>query len=286
MALWQATSAGTTTVNPPPSPVPHSSQPAAGAGAQPAPRSVDVLGVRVDDVTYDEALGILRTAIRQRVPHIVTTPNPEIVMQARGGPALRAALDRAALNIPDGIGLLLAARLAGDRLRQHVQGTDLVLRLAAESPANGWRWFLLGGLGDVAERAAAALRAQYPGLQVAGAAPGSPLPADDEATRALVRRAGRVDVLLVAYGAPKQERWLDRNLAALEIPVGIGVGGVFNYLAGDAPRAPSWVRRLHLEFLHRLLTQPWRWRRQLALPVFAVLAVASAARQRLARARR
>ncbi|HYW87910.1 MAG TPA: WecB/TagA/CpsF family glycosyltransferase, partial [Chloroflexota bacterium] len=145
----------------------------------------------------------------------------------------------------------------------------------------GWRWFLLGGMGDVSARAAAALQRAYPGLQVAGAMPGSPLESDDADVRAAIQAAGRVDVILVAYGAPKQERWLDRNLATLGIPVGIGVGGVFNYLSGDAPRAPRWLRRLHLEWLHRLLTQPWRWRRQLALPQFAAAAVAEAMRRRI-----
>ena len=111
--------------------------------------------------------------------------------------------------------------------------------------------------------------------------PGSPLPDDDAATVARSRAAGRVDVILVAYGAPKQERWLDRNLAVLDIPVGIGVGGVFNYLSGATPRAPTWVRRLHFEWLHRLVTQPWRWRRQLALPMFGALAIAEAVRGRL-----
>jgi len=236
-------------------------------------RSVDVLGVRVDDVTYAEALRLVRRAITTRTPHVVTTPNPELVMLARRDPAFSAVLARAALNIPDGVGLLLAARLRGERLRQHVQGTDLVLELAAESARAGYRWFLLGGHGDVAARAAAALRRANPGLAIVGAAPGSPLPGDDRATRALIGAAGPVDVLLVAYGAPKQEQWLDRNLAALGVPVGIGVGGVFNYLAGDAPRAPAWLRRLSLEWLHRLVTQPWRWRRQLALPVFVALAV-------------
>jgi N-acetylglucosaminyldiphosphoundecaprenol N-acetyl-beta-D-mannosaminyltransferase len=235
----------------------------------------------VDDVTYAEALTILRQAIQARVPHVVTTPNPEIVMLARQDPALQAALNRSALNIPDGIGLLLAARLAGDRLRAHVQGTDLVLMLAAESAARGERWFLLGGYGDVAARAAGVLRAQFPGLEVAGAVPGSPLAKDDAPTRAAILSAGRIDVLLVAYGAPKQEAWLDRNLAALGIPVGIGVGGVFNYLSGTAPRAPAWVRRIHFEWLHRLISQPWRWRRQIALPVFGGLAFAQAVRRRL-----
>ncbi len=256
----------------------------ATAHVRPA-RGVDVLGVRIDDVTYHESMAILRRAIAERSPHVVTTPNPEIVMAARADPDFRAVLNRAALNIPDGVGLLLAARFAGDRLREHVQGTDLVLRLAAESPAAGYRWFLLGGWGDAGERAASALRTWYPGIQVVGAAPGSPWPEDDEATRALIRAAGPVDVVLVAYGAPKQERWLDRNLTALGIPVGIGVGGVLNYFAGDAPRAPAWMRRLHFEWLHRLLTQPWRWRRQLALPRFGLLAIAHGLRCRLGTAR-
>src|SRR5204863_7305352 len=124
---------------------------------------------------------------------------------------------------------------------------------------------------------------QFPGLSVVGADPGSPWPADDARVRQQIAATGRVDVILVAYGAPKQERWLDRNLAALEIPVGIGVGGVFNYLSGTAPRAPAWLRRLHGEWLHRLITQPWRWRRQLALPQFAALAVVEAIRKRAER---
>ncbi len=244
-------------------------------------RSVDVLGVRVDDVTYPETLALLRAAIASGEPTVVTTPNPEFVMAAKQDPGFRAILSRAALNIPDGIGLVLAARLSGDRVREHVQGTDLVLKLAAESPKAGYRWFLLGGWGDASSRAGRALEARYPGLEIAGAAPGSPRVEDDEATRTTIRAAGRVDVILVAYGAPKQEAWLDRNLAVLGIPVGIGVGGVFNYLSGDAPRAPEWMRRLHLEWLHRLVTQPWRWRRQLSLPRFALLALAEAVRRRV-----
>jgi len=246
-------------------------------------KSVDVLGVRIDDVTYAEALTMLLAALESREPHVVTTPNPEIVLLARADPSFRSVLNRAALNIPDGIGLVLAARMAGDRLREHVQGTDLVLRLAAASAVSGSRWYLLGGAPGVAAAAATALAQQFPGLIIAGASPGSPWPADDDAVGDSIRAAGRVDVLLVAYGAPKQERWLDRNLAALAIPVGIGVGGVFNYLSGATPRAPLWMRRAHLEWLHRLVSQPWRWRRQLALPRFAALALGAALRARLTR---
>jgi N-acetylglucosaminyldiphosphoundecaprenol N-acetyl-beta-D-mannosaminyltransferase len=243
-------------------------------------RSVDVLGVRIDDVTYTEALRLLLAGIDTRSPRVVTTPNPEIVMLARSDPDFRAVLNRSGLNIPDGIGLILAARLARQVLRQHVQGTDLVLQLAAESARRGQRWYLLGGEADTARRAAEVLQAQFPGLTVAGADPGSPWPADDTWVRDKIAAVGPVDVILVAYGAPKQERWLDRNLADLNIPVGIGVGGVFNYLSGTVPRAPGWMRRLHFEWLHRLVTQPWRWRRQLVLPVFAALALREAVRTR------
>ncbi|MCC6176028.1 MAG: WecB/TagA/CpsF family glycosyltransferase [Chloroflexi bacterium] len=238
---------------------------------------MDVLGVRVDDVTYDETIALVDRFIAEGTPHIVTTPNPEFVMVARAEPNFRALLGRTALNIPDGVGLLLAARLFGERFREHVRGTDLVELLAAHGGRRGQRWYLLGAADGVAAEAACRLRARHPGLQIVGAAPGSPSPTDDVATRATITAAGPVDLILVAYGAPAQERWLERNLGPLGIPVGIGVGGVFNFLSGRVPRAPRWVQQLELEWCHRLLVQPWRWRRQLALPRFLLLAVASAA---------
>ena len=241
--------------------------------------------MRVDDVTYDEALALIEGWIAEGGPHVVTTPNPEIVMRARGEPSFRATLQRAALNVPDGVGLLLAARLRGVRFREHVRGTDLVHRLAALGASRGHRWYLLGAADGMARKAADRLQAQYPGLTVAGAEPGSPRPEDDAATGAMIQAAGPIDVILVAYGAPAQERWLERNLGPLAIPVGIGVGGVLNFLSGEVPRAPAWMRRLELEWLHRLVVQPWRWKRQLELPKFVGLAALDAVR-RAARRRR
>jgi N-acetylglucosaminyldiphosphoundecaprenol N-acetyl-beta-D-mannosaminyltransferase len=238
--------------------------------------------VRVDDVTYDEAVALIERFILEGGPHLVTTPNPEIVMAARAEPSLRALLDRTTLNIPDGIGLLVAARLLGGRLREHVRGTDLVERLAARGAALGHRWYLLGAAPGVAHEAAGRLAARHPDLRIVGAAPGSPRSEDDARVRGEIAQAGPVDLILVAYGAPAQERWLDRNLGPLGIPVGIGVGGVFNYLSGRAPRAPLWMRRLELEWLHRLLTQPRRLRRQLALPDFLAFALVIATRRALA----
>jgi N-acetylglucosaminyldiphosphoundecaprenol N-acetyl-beta-D-mannosaminyltransferase len=238
----------------------------------------------VDDVTHAEALARCVALAEERQPRYVVTPNPEFVVVARRDPELRRILNAADLSIPDGGGLLLAARLWGQPLREQVRGTDLVHLLAAVGAPAGQRWFLLGGAPGVAEAAARALLERYPGLQIAGTAAGSPAPADDAAARAAIRAAAPVDILLVAYGAPGQELWMARNLAALPVAVSIGVGGVLDYLAGRVRRAPAWVRGLGLEWLFRLLVQPWRWRRQLALLRFALAVLRELPRWR-ARAR-
>lgn len=232
-------------------------------------RSYYVLGMRVDDVTFDESLGLIDGWIRSGGTHRVVTPNPEFAMAARRDPDFRRVLNGSSLAIPDGIGLMLAVLLAGHRIRQHVRGTDLVHRTAALCARKGYRIFLLGAAPGVAEVAAARLVRENPGLQVAGTHAGHHHPEHDADTRAAVSRAGRVDLLLVAFGAPRQEKWLDRNQASLGIPCGMGVGGVFDFLAGRSRRAPAWVRRLEMEWLYRLATEPWRWRRQLSLPAFA-----------------
>jgi N-acetylglucosaminyldiphosphoundecaprenol N-acetyl-beta-D-mannosaminyltransferase len=251
------------------------------AGA-PQLHAVEVLGVRVHDVSYDEALEAIEGFVQAGGPHRVVTPNPEIVVAAQHDLGYRSILNGADLALPDGIGLILAAGLAGRRLRAHVRGSDLIERLAERSAAAAWRWFLLGGAPGVAAEAAARLAKRYPGLRIAGAIPGSPDPAEDLNMRRAIAEAAPVHVLLVAYGAPRQERWIARNQAALDVPIQMGVGGVFNFLAGRSHRAPIWVRRLELEWAYRLATEPWRWRRQLALPRFAALAVAEAIRLRMA----
>jgi N-acetylglucosaminyldiphosphoundecaprenol N-acetyl-beta-D-mannosaminyltransferase len=232
--------------------------------------SRSVLGVRVDDVTYDEAIQAIDGFVRAGGSHIVTTPNPEFVMMAQADREFMSLLNSVALAIPDGVGLLWAARLSGLPFREHVRGTDLILRLAGHSARAGFRWFLLGAAPGVAEQAARALLARQPELRIAGTYAGLASAAGDKEALSAIAAAGGADIVLVAYGAPAQERWMARNLEAAGVPVGIGVGGVFNYLAGVAPRAPAWLRAMELEWLHRLVTQPWRWRRQLALPQFVL----------------
>lgn len=243
------------------------------------PRRVGVLGVGVDDVIPAEAVALLAHWIDEGRPRVVVTPNPEMVMLARRDTAFAHDLAAADLAVPDGVGLLWAARLLGTPLRARVPGSVLVPHLAAASARRGDRWFLLGAGPGVAAEAGQVLAALYPGLRIVGTFAGDAAPAGDVATRAAVQAAGGVDVLLVAYGAPRQEAWMARN-RDLGIPVMVGVGGVFNYLTGRSRLAPVWMRRVGLEWLYRLVTEPWRWRRQLALPHFAALALVEAARRR------
>jgi N-acetylglucosaminyldiphosphoundecaprenol N-acetyl-beta-D-mannosaminyltransferase len=233
-------------------------------------RGVRILGVWVDDVTYEELLARLDDFVATEGAHQVTTVNPEFVMAARRDPNFRAILNAAALCLPDGVGLLWAGRILGRPLRQRVTGSDGVWNIAGLAAQRGYRLFLLGAAPGVAAEAAHRLCARYPGLIVAGTYAGSPAVEEEDAIVERVRSA-RADILLVAYGHPRQEKWLARNLARSGAAVGIGVGGAFDFVAGTAVRAPRWMQRLGLEWLYRLWREPWRWRRMLVLPQFAGL---------------
>jgi N-acetylglucosaminyldiphosphoundecaprenol N-acetyl-beta-D-mannosaminyltransferase len=233
-------------------------------------RSITILGVRVDDVTYEEALSHIERYVEDGGTHQVATVNVEFIMEARRNPAFRRILAQADLCVPDGVGVLWAARRQGCPLRQRVAGVDLVEKIVARGAARGWRIYFLGAAPGVAERAATVLAGRYPGLKVAGCYAGSPRPEEEDEIVGWVR-AARPDVLFVAYGAPKQDLWVARNQARIGVPVAVGVGGSFDYIAGVARRAPEWAQRAGLEWLHRLVKEPWRWRRQLVIPRFVLL---------------
>jgi N-acetylglucosaminyldiphosphoundecaprenol N-acetyl-beta-D-mannosaminyltransferase len=234
-----------------------------------------VLGVRVDCLDMEETLAEIERMMRQGGgTRLVATVNPEFVMRARRDGAFRAALDRAEVAVADGFGVVWALRRQGCSQQERVTGIDLTSRLAERCARQGRRLFLLGAEPGVAAEAGRRLVARFPGLVIAGAEPGSPWPEDDEVTAGRVNRA-RADLLLVAYGHPKQELWIDRNRERLRVPVAIGVGGAFDFLAGRVPRAPAWMRRLHFEWLWRLLLEPTRLRRIfVAVPLFGLAVLA------------
>ncbi len=246
-----------------------------------APR-IRILGVPVDAVTYEQWLARIeewvslprrvKTAAQgERFAHHVCTVNPEFIMIAQHDANFFNILNRAALCVPDGVGLLWAARHLGRPLPERVTGSDGVPKIAERAAQMGWRLFFLGAAPGVADKAANVLRQKHPGLQVVGVYGGSPAPEEEDR---IVERinAANADILFVAYGAPEQDKWIARNLPRLDVAMAMGVGGSFDFIAGVVPRAPLWMQRAGLEWLFRLYLQPWRFKRMLRLPRF-VLAV-------------
>jgi N-acetylglucosaminyldiphosphoundecaprenol N-acetyl-beta-D-mannosaminyltransferase len=231
-------------------------------------------------VSRDEAVERIAALAHGSTPALVVTLGVEMVMYAQRDTRFRALVDRAALSLCDTIGILLASRVRGGPLRERVTGIDLIGPLAERSARSGdLRFFLFGGAPGVAERAANELRARYPGVAIAGTRDGYFAPAQSATIAASIAASG-ANVLLVGLGSPKQEYWLDDFLTATRCGVGIGVGGSFDVLAGTVPRAPHAWRRAGLEWLYRLIREPSRWRRQLALPQFACAATREAMAQR------
>jgi N-acetylglucosaminyldiphosphoundecaprenol N-acetyl-beta-D-mannosaminyltransferase len=241
------------------------------------PPSVSVLGVRVDRVTQQQALDTMERLIAQRRAsdqplqcRQIVTVNPEFVMAAQRNEPFRNAINAAALVLPDGTGVVWAARYLGKPIAGRVTGTDMLPLLAQRCSLSGYRLFLLGAAPGVAEMAAARLQALAPGLQIAGTYAGSPALAEEDAIIERIRSAG-ADVLCVAYGAPAQDLWIYRNLPRLPVALAMGVGGAFDFLAGRQVRAPRIIQRTGMEWLYRLYREPSRWRRILvAVPIFAI----------------
>jgi N-acetylglucosaminyldiphosphoundecaprenol N-acetyl-beta-D-mannosaminyltransferase len=229
----------------------------------PPPPTITILGIPIHDLTYDEALVQLEALVASGEPHQVVTVNPEFLVVAQEQPQFRRVLQAATLALADGAGLQVGALLQGRRFRSRVAGSELLYRLAPLAAAKGWRLFFLGAAPGVAAQAAATLQASHPGLQVE-VNPADPTPEGTAA--ALVHiQATRPQVLLVAYGAPRQDLWIAEHGTEAGVPVMMGIGGGLDYVAGTIPRAPALWRRLGLEWLYRLWQQPWRWRRQLRL---------------------
>ena len=228
-------------------------------------RRVPVLGVSVDCPSMTEAVDRARELMRSRGGAYAVTPNAEILLAAQSDPALRAALDGAALSLPDGIGVLLAARILGTPIPQRIPGVDFALALLERMAGEGRSVFLLGARPGVADEAARRLCRSCPGLRIAGTQNGYFSAAQEET---LIERinAASPDLLMVCLGSPKQELWMRRSAARLRVGLMIGLGGTLDVLSGRVPRAPACWRRCGMEWLYRLLRQPSRLPRVTPLP--------------------
>ena len=228
-----------------------------------ADRCVVLLGTPIDDVSLPEALDRIAEMVQQGRAtgrtHQVATVNVDFVVNAAHDESLRAILQGSDLSIPDGMGILWGARIVRVPLRERSSGVDLVPALAARTARDGWRLCLFGAAPGVAEDAASLLRDRFPGADVVGLE--APLiDADggmDEAAAKQLRDLD-ADVVCVALGNPKQERWIDRFRSVVGAPVFIGIGGSLNFLTGVTRRAPMWIQRAGLEWVHRAATEPRR----------------------------
>jgi len=234
-----------------------------------APPRREVLGTRIDIVSEADVLRRVKLAVRERVVIRIATVNVEYVMLARSLPAFAVVLSYADIATPDSAGILWALRRQGVSLSRRVGGSDLLWSISRHASNVGHSIFLLGGAAGVAKAAADALAAAFPTLHIAGYYSGSPDTQFDADITNLVRRSG-ADILFVAFGAPNQDFWLERNLASTGACVGLGVGGSLDYAAGATRRAPPWMREHGMEWMWRLFLQPSRWRRMLALPRFVM----------------
>ncbi len=210
--------------------------------------------------------------VRDRSSAQIVTLGTEMVVYAQRDFAFRDIVNHCALSLCDTVGLLTVARQRGGRLRDRVTGVELVEHLCARASADGIPVYFFGGAEGVAADAAAILETRFPGLRIAGARNGF-FTSDDEPRIVEAIRSSGAGLLFVGLGSPRQETWLARNLQATRCGAAVGVGGSFDVLSGRVQRAPQLWRRLGLEWLYRLVREPQRFRRQLALPYFVWLVI-------------
>jgi N-acetylglucosaminyldiphosphoundecaprenol N-acetyl-beta-D-mannosaminyltransferase len=227
---------------------------------QPRKAPIPILGVPFDPVSVVEALEMVEQMIASRRPHYVVTANVDFLVQALRDVELRRILFDAHLVLCDGTPLVWASRMLGNPLPERVAGSDLVPLLLGRAAANGHRVFLLGGATASVERARERLLEAHPTLRIVGeySPPFSELLDMNHEVIAERVRAARPDLLLVSFGAPKQEKWMNMHFRKLGVPVMMGVGGTIDFLAGRLARAPLWMQRAGLEWVFRLLQEPRR----------------------------
>ncbi len=226
---------------------------------------VNLLGVPVAAATMEETLDILEQFIPERRTHLVVTSDASALVRAQEDEEFRRIVQNADLVTPDGIGVVWSARLLGLPVYERVPGVELMAKLCERAAQKGWRVFLLGARPGVAEKAAQNLQQRYPELQVVGTHHGYFSPEEEPQVIAQIK-AAQPDILFVAFGIPKQEKWIARHARELNVHICIGVGGSFDVYAGVVKRAPAWVQRLCLEWLYRTLKDPKRIPRLLAIP--------------------
>jgi len=232
-----------------------------GSGVSNAPPQISFLGVRIDNLTMAEASTRIVTLAQANEPAQVCFVNADCVNIACADDQYRTTLSQANLVLADGIGIRLAGAILDQNVRENVNGTDMLPYLCTAVEKAKLGIYLLGGKPGVAEDAAKWIAEHYPDLKLAGAAHGYFSPQEEAAVLQDIN-SSHADILLVALGAPRQDKWIATNKANLNTRVLIGVGGLLDFYSGRIPRAPFWVRELGMEWFYRFCQEPRRmWRR-------------------------
>jgi len=238
---------------------------AARVGVVARPTAVDLLGIPVSVIDYEQALAWIEDTVAARERGFVCVSNVHAVMAAAEDPGLREALLQSSINVPDGMPLVWAMNLLGESLRTRVYGPELMARACARAARSGERFYLYGGRNQGAlVQLALNLRQRYPGIKIVGGYSPPHRPLTDEERRTAIEEinVARPDVVWVGIGVPKQEKWIRDRLAETGVRLAMGVGGLFDFYSGRIPRAPVWIRELGMEWFYRFAQEPRRmWRR-------------------------
>ncbi|PKM82439.1 MAG: glycosyltransferase [Firmicutes bacterium HGW-Firmicutes-14] len=237
---------------------------------------VNILGVEIDNLDLEGALARIDRFIAEGKPRLVVTANPEMIMLAGKDRTFRECFRQAGMVTADGIGVVVAAKLLGMPLKQRVTGIDLVTELFRRAARKGYTLYFAGARPGIAEKAAENVRQGFPGIKITGTHHGY-FQDDRDIIDDIMKK--KPDILLAAMGMGRQEKWIMDRVIKTGVPVSIGVGGSFDILAGEARRAPAWMRKAGLEWFYRLINQPARFGRMLELPKF--LGAVLACRQKL-----
>ena len=236
---------------------------------------IEIFGVKIHNITFQYAVREIESYLKGEGLKVIYTPNPEIVMGAKEDESLKNLLNRGDLITADGIGLIYAAKIKKKPLKERVTGYDLSLKLLDLANENGLALYLLGGKEGVAKKAAENIKKDYPNIRIAGYHHGyfkgshNDKPGHEEERKIIEEiNSSNPDIIFVGLGFPKQEIWIDSNRDNVKGKLIIGNGGVMDILSGNLSPTPDFIRKLGFEWLHRLLREPSRIKRQKILPKF------------------
>jgi len=227
---------------------------------------VTVLGIDFVNKHFGQVVEDLIARIDSKQKSFIVTANPEIVMYAHEHPDYKKIIQSADMVVPDGYGIILASKILGTPIIERVAGYDLTIRLLELGNKKKLKIYLLGGREETNQKAVGNIHSSYPDIQIVGRHHGF---FDWEKSNVTAEiKAANPDVVFVALGFPRQEQWIAKHLDQFSHGLFMGVGGSIDVLAGEVQRAPRIWQKLNLEWFYRLISQPSRWRRMLAIPRF------------------